>query len=301
MTRISKTLSVELALLTVPMLWGIGYPLIRESMAYIGPLAFLFYRFGIAFILLLIFYRNQWRGVHLRDWLKGIITGVVLFLAYAFLNWGLVYTTTSNAGFIIGLRVVIVPVIGAVLFRQIIPGRSWLGAGISLIGLIFIFFGAKATVKSINPGDMIMLFSAIFFALHVLLISRFIHIKNYVSNLIAQISVVTLFSGAAMLLLESVKLPGSLLVWQNIMITGLLSTLLAFWLQTRFQRHSTADRTGIIFSSEPLFASLFGFIYLGESLIGWQWPGAFLIILAMIVSQLPSRMRQKYLQFKWDR
>ncbi len=283
----------QLALIVVPMLWGWGYPLVRSSMDHIGPLTFLFYRFSLGFLVILLLFRKHIMLAGWRVWARGGLIGIALFFGYAFLNWGLVYTTTAKAGFIIGLRVVLVPVLGAGLLKTAIERRSWFGALLSIIGLALIFLSDLQNVHEINPGDLIMLLSALGFAMHVLLVSRYSHSENFILNLVVQLAVVLLLSFAGMALFEEITLPRKSLLWENIAITGLFSTALAFWLQNRFQHCSTADRTGIIFSGEPLFAALFGFIYLGESLQGWQWLGAIFILLAMITSQVrrPRSMR----------
>lgn len=286
-----RTILPEIALFFVPFLWGWGYPLIRESMTEVGPLTFLFYRFTVALIPLLILFRKHLKKVDKNVWKEGILVGIALFAGYGFLNWGLIYTPTAKAGFVIGLRVILVPLIGASLFRSSIALNSWIGAGLSVVGLIFIFFSRSQTIDAVNRGDIIMLFCTASFAVHILLIGRYSNFRNFAPNLITQISVVTVLSGIGMLLFEGRELPTGAMVWENIVITGLFSTALAFWLQTRFQFKSTANRTGIIFSGEPLFAALFGYIYLQETLVGWQWLGAFFIVVAILMIQLPALRR----------
>jgi drug/metabolite transporter (DMT)-like permease len=289
--RRASTHGTELLLLLVPMLWGLGYPLIRGSMEFLGPLGFLFLRFGSALVPIALLFRRSLRMVDRGILRKGVLTGIALFFAYAFLNWGLVYTTTAKAGFIIGLRVILVPLTGALVFRLRAAPASWIAAAISLAGLAFIFFGEFEPPLQLNPGDGLMTASAFFFALHVLLVSRYVVRENYAPMLVLQIAVVVLLSGTGSALFEVPVLPAISHVWLRALGAGLLSTALAFWLQNRFQFHSTADRTGIIFSSEPLFAALFGFIILGETLQGGQWIGAGLIITAMLLARLPDLRR----------
>lgn len=88
--------------------------------------------------------------------------------------------------------------------------------------------------------------------------------------------------------LEGLTLPQSPLNWFHLGATGLLSTALALWIQNRYQPMVSPGKAGIIYSAEPLFAGLFGFLYLRGQLAGAQWIGAVLILAAMILAQWPE-------------
>jgi drug/metabolite transporter (DMT)-like permease len=278
----------EFLLLLVPMLWGLGYPLIRGSMGAIGPLGFLHLRFLSGLLPLGLLFRRDLRRFNRQLIIRGTLIGIALFFAYSFLNWGLVYTTTAKAGFIIGLRVILVPAVGALLFHLRARPTNWAAALLSLVGLAFIFFGDFEAPLVLNPGDVLMTCSAFFFAVHVLLVGRYVRADNYAPLLLLQLTVVVLLSAGGALLIEGRLFPAQLVVWPKALAAGLLSTALAFWLQNRYQHYTSSDQTGVIFSSEPLFAALFGFIFLGEILRGWQWIGAALIVQAMVLALQPK-------------
>ena len=298
-----QRLLADLLLVGVAAIWGWTFVLVKESLQEVPTFTFLFYRFALALGFLLLLFGRRLRGgaagPPLRTWLQGALIGLVLFLGYWFQTWGLVYTTATNSGFITGLSVVWVPVLGALLFRERVPGAVWLGAGLSALGLALIVFGGAPSPALLdldwdwdwNVGDGLTLLCAIAFALQILLVSRFTRPENHVPILVAQIGVVALLSGVGMLLLEGPGFPQGAAAWKGIGITGLFATALALWVQTRFQPLSTAGRTAILFSSEPVFAALFGYWLLGERLVGGQWLGAALIIGAMLVSQRPSGRR----------
>ena len=278
-------------LLIVPMLWGLGYPLIRSSMDEIGALPFLVYRFGVALVPLLIVLRASLRGLDRAVWCHGILMGVALAAAYGSLNVGLTYTTTVKAGFIIGLRVVLIPMLVAVLLPGSIRARTWMAALLSTAGLAIIFLGTESSWASVNRGDVMMALSALAFAVHVLLIGRLSRPDAVQAQLLIQIGVVTVLGGLLTAAIDGLAVPTSRVAWMHLATTGVLSTALALWLQTRYQLAVPAERAGIIYSSEPLFAAFFGFLYLGERLVGWQWLGALLILAAMLLVQWPAVRR----------
>jgi drug/metabolite transporter (DMT)-like permease len=304
----------ELLLLIVPILWGWGYPLVRESMSVVGPLTFLWLRFATAAVALLVVAGRHLPRTDASTWRTGLLCGATLFCAYATMNAGLVFTTTASAGFVIGLRVVLVPLLGALLFGLRIPRVSWLAATVSVIGLVLIFFGdallgaggngaaGDSARLAPNPGDLIMVASAAFFAIHVLLIGRLTGAGSSPAFAFIQMLTVTALGTAPALLLEPQLFPPQAFVWQNALFAGLFSSAAAFWIQSRFQHRTTSDRAGIIYSGEPLFAAFFGFLYLGEALQGLEWLGAACIVAAMALAQLP-RIRRGFrgMTRRWSR
>ena len=280
----NRSASLALVLLLVPALWGWGYPLIRGSMDAIGPLGFLWLRFGIALIPLAIVYGGTLRRAAAPTWSRGVATGVALFLAYAFLNAGLVHTTTPRAGFVIGLRVVFVPLLAAGILGRGVAGPVRLAAVVSMLGVALLFLTREGSLDGAITGDLLVLASALFFAVHVLLVGRFVTPETFAPLLVLQVATVTVLSAGGAWLLEPRLLPDAAFVWTNVLLAGLFATALAFWIQNGFQFRIDSSRAGVIYATEPLFAAFFGFLYLGESLQGWQWGGALLIAAGMVIA-----------------
>jgi len=282
----------QLALLLVALIWGWTFVLVKESLEATGTFSFLFYRFLLASVVLALLFGGRLRArVPGRVWLQGALVGLVLFCGYWFQTWGLVYTTATKSGFITGLSVVLVPVLGVRLFKARIVRRAWTGALLSALGLGLIVFGAGGAQVAFNPGDALTLLCALSFALHILLVGRYARPENYVFLLLVQIGTVTVLSALGVSAAEGWRWPEGAALWRAIALTAVLATALAFWIQNRFQPHSTAAQTAVIFSSEPAFAALFGVWLLGERLAALQWAGAASILIAMLVAQWPARRR----------
>ena len=183
-----KALRADILLLLTAAIWGFGFVAQRSGMDYIGPFAFNGIRFilGSLSLLPLIFLRRKKQaqkdascgGVsraklsslrHLL--LSSLAVGCCLFVAVIFQQFGLIFTTAGNAGFITGLYVVFTPILGIFLGRKTgLP--TWIGSVFTLAGLYFISVAGR---PSINPGDIITIISAIFWAAHVLFIDRLMH------------------------------------------------------------------------------------------------------------------------------
>ena len=285
------SLGADLLLLGVAMVWGWTFVLVKEGVSEVGPFTFLFYRFGIAFVVLSLLFRRHLRSVSRSVWTRGALIGLALFGGYWFQTWGLVYTAATKSAFITGLSVVLVPILGATMLRERIGGAAWSGAILSAIGLGLIVFGARVGVETVNVGDGLTLVCALSFATQILLVSHYTRPSNYLPILVAQIGVVAALSGVGWLTVENAAWTTSWVAWKGILITALLATALAYWLQNRFQPYSTAARAAIIYTGEPVFAGVFGVVLLGERLSLVQWLGAAAILAAMVLAQLPTIRR----------
>jgi len=292
-----KTLHIgaQLMLILVALIWGWTFVVVKSGLAEVQTFTFLFYRFSLAFLILLALFWPRVRKAERRLWIKGGIIGIALFAGYWFQTFGLLFTTATKSAFITGLAVVFVPVLGALFFKDRVAKWAWIGAVVSVSGLSLILFGRLDGVLGVNIGDLLALFCAISFALQIVLISHFTRVQNYIPILVAQIGAVALLSGIGMLVVEGPHVPVTWQAWEAILITGVLATALAFWAQMKFQPLSTAAQTAIIFAAEPMFGALFGYLLLGEIFRGLQWVGALLIILAMLVSQLPLKHKPENL------
>jgi len=125
------------------------------------------------------------------------------------------------------------------------------------------------------------------FALHIISVGLSAKKVDYVPLVIVQLATVFVLCLLIAIIFErpALNLSYSLHVWWPIVLTGIFATALAFYMQNRFQRHSTATKTAIIFSGEPIFAAVFAYFLLGEKVGLIAWTGGLLIIFGMIVSQ----------------
>ncbi|MDR2807516.1 MAG: DMT family transporter [Spirochaetaceae bacterium] len=169
-----KKIKADLMLLLTACIWGFGFVAQRSGMEYVGPFTFNGVRFilGGGSLLPLIWYRNRKGGAAADKKLLfrfSLLAGAVLFLAVTLQQLGMMFTTAGNAGFITGIYVIMVPIFGIFLGRKTGP-VTWLGAAFTLVGLYFI--SALGSLDAVNPGDIIMLISALFWTFHVLIIDR---------------------------------------------------------------------------------------------------------------------------------
>lgn len=272
----------DLSLLLVTLVWGTTFIVVKRAIEDIPPFPFLTLRFGLAFLTLLPFVWHQ-RGAITRDTiLKGLGLGVILFSGYAWQTLGLQYTSASNAAFLTGLAVVLVPVIVAFTTRSLPKPTLILGVISATIGLALLTLG---NTLQLNLGDLMMLLCAFSFALQIYLTGRYAPTSNAIGLAAGQILAVTLLSGLFSITLPQPEVNFSLNSWVAILLTAIPATSLAFYLQSKMQQFTTPTHTALIFASEPVFAAIFAYLIADETLSTKGLIGAALVLAGMLLAE----------------
>ncbi|WP_163879088.1 DMT family transporter [Paenibacillus favisporus] len=291
----------DLSLLIVAMMWGCTFLIVQHAVRVLPPLAFNGIRFlGAAVLLALIitfFYRSQWRDISGKMLLHSCLLGLFLFLGYAFQTVGLLYTTTSNAGFITGLSVVFVPFLALLLLKSPISRYTWISALLAAAGLYLLAFAG--TALTLNKGDSLIFLCAVAFALHVAYTGVFAPRYSALPLAAMQMAVVGLLSLLSSLLFEDVgpltqvadRLLKPEVIWALLVSIGPTSAF-AFWIQTVCQKYTNPSRVAVIFAMEPVFAALTGVTFGGEVLGAAAGLGCICIFAGMILAELKSAPRE---------
>lgn len=300
----------DLTLVLVTLLWGSTFVMVKNATREFPVFAFLALRFGLALwvlipVLILVGRREMRRGRPLggrRQWLAGLVTGFFLFGGYALQTLGLQSTGAGRAGFITGLSVVIVPFISAVLLRERPGWPALVGVGLAVGGLALMFLPGEAGggLLAASRGDLLVLGCAFAFAAHVVAIGRFGRQMHEVTLSTVQVAVVFVASMVASAgweqsywhsrrLVEAGAGVAGLMppgVWGAAAFTGVVVTAGGLLVQTRAQRETSAVHAALIFSLEPVFALLFGYLLAGERLGLTEAMGSALVLLGMLVSEV---------------
>ncbi len=282
------------------MLWGFAFVAQRSGMEFVGPFTFNAVRFtlgGISLIpLLLLNKRRKFinepqlplssNKILLRG---GIIAGIILFFGASLQQGGIVYTTAGKAGFITGLYIILVPILG-IMFKQKTSSAIWLGAVIALAGLYLLSVQENF---SICLGDLLVLTSAFCWVLHVLVIGRFSPKTDSIQLAFFQFMLCAFFSLIASLIIESTTLQNILDASVPILYAGVVSVGIAYTLQVVAQRDAHPSHAAIIMSLEAVFALFGGWIILDESIPLRGLIGCGLMLTGMIISQVGITFKEK--------
>lgn len=292
--RTPARLKADLALLTTSLIWGSAFVAQRVAAVQVGVFYFNGLRFLLAAAALLPFAwlagRRYPPSTGRRDYLAGAAAaGIVLFAGSALQQAGLVHTTASNAGFITGLYVVFVPIFMAVFWRMRQPPIIWAAAGLAAVGLYLLSTGGQLRI---NPGDLLVLASAVFWALHVILIGFLVKRLGVLPLAVGQYctcGVLNLLCGLAFETWEPAMADGS---WWAIFYTGVVSVGVGYTLQVAGQRQAPPADAAILLSMEAVFAALFGWWLLSEQLNPVQLTGCGIMLAGMLLSQYPAFIKK---------
>jgi drug/metabolite transporter (DMT)-like permease len=188
---------------------------------------------------------------------------------------------------ITGLAIVFAPLSNRLFFGVRTSRTLWLAIGVSLLGLVLLTGAGPA---GIAVGDVLTLGCAACFGLHVALLDR--HSKHHRASglVLGQLAAATLIFWIACLPSELPTVPSAQVVWA-LLVTGVIATAAAFFVQTYVQQRLSAVETAMIILMEPIFAALFGYLFHGDRLTAIQICGAVLMVAAVFAVEIRSALR----------
>lgn len=284
--------------------WGTTFVAQSLGMDYVGPFTYLWARSivgGIILIPIALIYQKYSSNDHLdpADLTNsklthkkhlisgGIICGIILFVASAFQQFGMLYTSVGKTGFITALYIVIVPIMGIFLKKKC-GINVWISVLIAIAGLYLLCVNESF---SISKGDYLVFICSILFASHIIVIDHFSPKVNGVLLSCIQFWVCGIFSGIAMLLLEKPTITSISNAAGAILYAGVFSSGVAFTCQIIGQKHVKPAIAALIMSLESVVSVLAGWLVLKETLSAKELIGCFIMFCAIIFAQiqLPSR------------
>jgi len=282
MATVDRTrLKADLTLFLVAAIWGSSFAVQRQVASSTGPFLFNGSRYLLAGLLLLPLVRFRIR-VKARSWLWMLAAGTILVGGSVLQQAGMQWTTAGNAGFITGLYVVFIPLMILAVWRQRLAWTVWVAAAVAALGIFLLSANGKFVLA---PGDGLELAGSVLWAAHVILVGKAMQRLDALPFAIGQYLVAGVLNLAIGLVVEPGTLPGLVGAWWAIAYVGVFSVAIGFTLQAVAQKHAPPTDASLILSLESVFAAIFGFILLGETLQPLQWLGAGLIMASIILSQ----------------
>ena len=285
-----KFFSLTCALVT-SFIWGTAFVAQDMGMDHIGPLTFTSARLILGFLTLLPFVilidlkkikNNNYDFKKIFFYL--LFIGFLIAYGNALQQYALLYTDVANTAVFTVLYVVFVPFVSYFFFSKKIHWSVWLSALMCLLGGLFLTELDNVTVRL---GDSIALFNALFWSFHIVFISRLLKFFNFpitIAALQCLIGSVLTFLPAS--IFEEVVFSNILLEYKEILYVGILSSGFAFMLQIFSQQNLSPAPVAIIFSLEGAIAAIAGWLILDQFLDEIKIFGIFLIIIAVIFSQI---------------
>lgn len=285
-------LRADLILLLTAFIWGLAFVYQRTGMDHIGPITFTFGRFfiGALAILPLWYVMEKPKQIFANNAInkKAALLGLVLTAGMLLQQWGMVYTTAGRAGFLTGVYIIFVPIIG-IFFRNKTQWPTWVGVTMAMVGL---FFLGQVESDELFTGDILILLGSILFALHMIFTGKLANQTSPFRLIFIQFVVATIISFILVPIFESWDWQGILGAGVALLYVGVMSSGVAFCLQVVGQRTAPASHASIILSFESVFAALCGWWLLDEYLTDPELIGCGLILAGGLVSQLKVLLNQ---------
>jgi drug/metabolite transporter (DMT)-like permease len=290
----SRPLAVS-ALIVATMVWGFAFIAQKSAMANMGPLTFIAARYLLGGLVILPLaireHRRAADPLTRRHWMLFGLMSLNFFMGSWLQQSGLLTTTATNGGFLTGLYVFFVPIVIFLIFRTWPHPIVWLCAPFALLG-IFLLNGAR--LDGLNSGDFLIAGSAVFWAVHVMMLG-YLAVQTKRPIFISAVSFLTagIIALAGAGLTETISFEGLRLGWIEIAYAGILSTAVGFTLQAVGQQHVPPANAAIILSAESLFAAIGGALLLGERLIPIGYLGAAILFVAIVLVETIPQLRRK--------
>jgi drug/metabolite transporter (DMT)-like permease len=280
-------MAADLALVSVALIWGATFVMVKKALGDISTVLFLALRFSVAAIVLWLTFRG--RGAHFPRDLKlelraGAIVGVFLFAGYLLQTAGLKLTTASQAAFITGFNIVLVPLFAALVYRRTPQISELIGVAMAIAGTGLMTL--RSARFDIGRGDLLVLGCALAFAFHILLLGHYARQMSFESLSLYQIATCAVLGLASFWWFETPRVVWSWAVVIALAVTSLLATALSFSVQSWAQQFTTPTRTALIFSLEPVFAWVTSFLVAREVLSPRAAAGAILILAGILTVEL---------------
>lgn len=264
------------ALVSVSAAWGFSFVIMKDAIERQSVNNFLFSRFSIAVIVMILF-RPQVLRVINKDILKrGGAAGIFLGLGYIAQTLGLAQTGAAITGFITGLYVVLTPLLAALFLKEKISRFTWLCVALATVGLALLSIRGL----SVGIGELLVLLSAIFFAAHIVALSKWSLGRDVYAMTVVQLTVCAILAGLASLP-HGYSLPPDSGVWEVILFTAVFATAIAFIVQTWSQAHMSSTKVAVILTMEVVFAAVFAILLGSETLSFQHATGGVLMVIAM--------------------
>ena len=291
----SKKTVGSILLLCGAMIWGAAFVAQTVGMEYVEPFTFQACRSLLGSLVLLPVIRvmdrrgnahkpvTKEQKMHLLC--SGLICGLFLFTATSLQQIGLLYTSAGKSGFITSLYIILVPILGLFLRKRISPW-IWCSIVLALIGLYLLCGGESF---SLGKGELLTLGCAVAFSFHIMYIDHVSAGLDGVRLSCLQFFVVGVISALVMFLRESPDLNAIAQCWLPIAYAGILSSGVAYTFQIIGQAHTDPAVASLLMSLESVFALIFGWIILGQSLSVPELIGCGLVFAGVVLAQLPGK------------
>lgn len=281
----SQQRKADLLLLMVTAFWGASYYLSDLSLEALSPMTLTAWRFISGGIPLAVVFCKHLRHVSRATLKYALFIGLALTGTYIFYGYGLPRTTISNAAFVCALPVVFTPLFGWVIYRKPLGKKLKLCLLLCVAGLAMLTLQDDLRMAS---GDVICMGTPACYAIDLLLTEKAVQEPRVdpIALGVCELGVVAILTTALAFALEKPSLPKDPVTWGAVLFLGIACTGIAFVVQSVEQQHTSANHVGLIFTMEPVFASILAFFLAHERLGIRGYAGAAIMLGSLLLMEM---------------
>ncbi|WP_416395178.1 DMT family transporter [Allohahella sp. A8] len=282
-TMQAHPLKADLILVIVTLLAAAGWIFSRETLQGMPPLLFIGIRFLGAAALLALLSKHHLKTTSRTQWRAGLPSAICFSVALVVWIHALQRTEHVGVGaFITSLAIVLVPVAGWLIYRELPQRAQWYSLPVSAAGLVFL---ATDDLTQPDRGHLLFAVAAVLFAIHFTLTGRAVRLLPALPLTITQLAMVGIVTLGISAIFETWPDSVTPAIWGWLLASLVLATAMRFYLQTRAQALSSANHAAVILTLEPVFTALLAGFWLDETLSAAQLTGCLLIFGAMLIAR----------------
>ncbi|MGB2670872.1 MAG: DMT family transporter [Candidatus Acidiferrum sp.] len=286
----TKRLRADISLAFCSLLWGATFVVVKDSLGYSSVFIFLAARFTLAALLMAAFRPHVFRTLKREELIAGAALGFFMFGGYAFQTAGLQYTTPAKSGFVTGSSVVMVPLLLGIFWGRRLTFWVYAGVFAAVFGLYFLTVPVEG-VSHLNRGDLLTFIAAGLYAMHIILVGDYTRRHSVAALSVLQVAACAALAWLATGFASASGWQPARFGWQGeslagIAICAVLATAVAFSIQLWAQQFTTSSHAAILFTLEPVFASITSYLLLRERLGNRALFGAAFVLAGILIAEL---------------
>ena len=286
----SRRFRADLSLAFCTLLWGATFVVVKSSLGYSSVFVFLSARFTLAALLMAAFRPQVFRSLKREELLAGAALGFFMFGGYAFQTAGLQYTTPAKSGFVTGSSVVMVPLLLGLFWGRRLTLWVYSGVFAAVFGLYFLTVPSEG-ISQLNRGDLLTFVAAGLYAMHIILVGNYSRRHSVAALSVLQVAACAALAWLATGLTAATGWQPVRFSWESksligIAVCAVLATAVAFSIQLWAQQYTTSSHAAILFTLEPVFASLTSYLLIRERFGNRALVGAAFVLAGILIAEL---------------
>lgn len=275
----------DISLIIVTAFWGISFYLTKIALIELGVFTLNAFRFLLAFGIVFVFSMKRATKVNIQTIKYSVMSGIPVVISYMAYSYGILNTSISNAAFLCCMAVLFTPIFSFIIDKTVPKINFIIALLICIPGIAFITMDGSL---SFSKGDIFCILCAMAYALSIIIVEKGVQHKEVDAfNLgVYQLGFVGVSYLVLSFIFEKPMIPITFSTWSSVLFLAVFCTGFAVIVQSIAQKHTTASNVGLIFTLEPIFASISSYLIAGEIMTNVQIIGAAAILLSILILEI---------------